>query len=161
MISKLEIYGIVILVVILAAAGFGLYERHEGRVEGRQEVQVKFDQFVNETKAAGLKAEQDKIVKEKADEQKIAAANSARDIALGKLQLAQSQASAGRRILSDIPTAAGSPDKICFSRAKFESAFGKFNADLQGLAKRGDTAIIDNKAWLSSWPQATVPPASK
>jgi hypothetical protein len=145
--------------LLLSSWGWGLYQKHEGRVEGRQEVQTKFDAFVNETKAAGLKAEADKLAKEKADNEKINSAVVARDVALARLQSAQAANSAGRRVLSGIPTSPGSPDKICFSRARFESAFGTLNTDLQGIAQRGDTAIIDNKAWLNSWP--TQPPASE
>lgn len=148
--SKLEVYGIVLLIIALAM-GAAYFKGHHA---GAQEVQQKFDLFTAQVNAAGEKARADAAIKEKNDEAKITAANTSRDAALARLRDAQASANAGRRILSGIPAASGSPDKICFSRAKFESAFGTLNTDLQGLTQRGDTAIIDNKAWLNSWPSA-------
>ena len=150
-ISKLEIYGIALLVIALAMGAAYFKGKHEGMAE----VQQKYDLFVAQVNAAGEKAKADALQKEKENDAKITAANTSRDSALARLRDAQASANAGRRILSGIPTSASSPDKICFSRAKFESAFGTLNTDLQGLTQRGDTAIIDNKAWLSSWPSAS------
>ena len=67
--SKLELYAIAgVLAIVLVAAAY-LKGHHSGYVEGKQEIQVEFDKFKNDTAAAGLKAEKDKIQKEKDDKE--------------------------------------------------------------------------------------------
>ena len=155
--TKLEIYGIILLVVALSAGAFGLYERHEGRVEGRAEVQIKFDAFVNEVKAAGLKAETDKLAKEKADAKRIDDAVATRNDALNRLRVAQ--ASARTRIVSGGPTAPAGSSQVCFNSAGYNAAFQQFGAGLNrflqataGYAYEGDSAGLDTKALIQAWP---------
>lgn len=159
MLTKLEIYGAIALVLMLAAGAAGLYERHEGRVEGRAEVQVKFDSFVNETKAAGLEAEQDKLAKEKENAEKVIAAITTRNDALARLQSAQAAASAARRAMSRNPAAPAGSNQVCFSSAAYNAAFQQFGPGLDrfiqstsGFVVEGDGATIDAKTLIQAWP---------
>lgn len=158
--SKLEVYGIGLLLIVLAAGAFGFYEHHQGYLTGKLEVQTKFDAFVNETKAAGLKQQQDNLDKEKTYAAQIATANTGRADALQRLQLAQQAAErAGRRAASNNPAAAAGRSKVCFTAAGYNAAFKQFGADLdrfiqnaRGFAVEGDAAQIDATTLIRAWP---------
>lgn len=159
--SKLEIYGIIAVVLGLAIAGAYFKGHHAGYVEGAHEVQVKFDQFVNDTKEAGLKAQQDNLDKEKLYATNIATANAGRTDALQRLQLAQAAANSSRRASANNPTASSASGNVCFSAAAYNAAFKQFGADLdrfiqdaRGFAAEGDRAAIDASALIKAWPQS-------
>jgi Flp pilus assembly protein TadB len=42
---------------------------------------------------------------------------------------------------------------VCFNRSGFESSIRTFVGGVQDLVIEGDESIIDNRAWLSSWPK--------
>jgi hypothetical protein len=151
--TKLEIYGIVILVVVLAAGGWGLYQKHEGRVEGRQEVQTKFDKFVNDATAAGLKAKQDAIEKEKQDATQIANAVVTRDAALARMRAAEAAASAARRRVPLTPASAGVGGLICFEQKALSAAVESYRGSVRGIAESGDEATVDARALIDAWPK--------
>lgn len=152
--TRIEIYGIIALVLALALAigGAYAYGHHSGYVDGKQEVQVKFDAFVNETKAAGLKAEQDKIAKEKIDNEKIAAAVTSRDSAITSLRIAQARPRGGF-----VPNGSGSTAdsrKVCYDRAALDAALRSLDTGVSGLLVEGDTQVINALTLLKAWPSA-------
>lgn len=150
--SKLEAYGIILLIVALAAGAFGLYEHHQGYLDGKKEVQIEFDKFKNEVAAAGLKAEQDKLTKEKRDADQIAAAVTGRDAALARLRVEQSRPRGGF-----VPNGSGSAansGKVCYDRAALDAALRKLDTGVSQLVNQGDVAVINALTLLKSWPTA-------
>ena len=151
-ISRWEVYGIALLAIILAAGGWGLYQKHEGRVEGRAEIQVQFDAFKNKVEAAGVKAEADKLAKEKEDAKRISDATTERDLALSRMRAAEAAASAARRRVPLTPTAAGSGGQICFDQKALSAAVEQYRGSVRGLAESGDETALDARALIQSWP---------
>lgn len=157
--TRLEIYGIIALVLALAIGGAYAYGHHGGYVEGSHDVQVKFDAFVNDTKAAGLKAQQDNLDKEKLYATNIANANAGRATALSELQRVQAAASAGRRASSSNPAAPAGSSYVCIESKSYNAAFQQFGKRLdeflpavRGLAVEGDKAQIDAQSMIRAWP---------
>jgi len=147
-ITRLEIYAGI--GVILMAVMLGAYLK--GRSDGAEKVQLKFDAFVSETKALGMKAEADKAKKEQADAAKIATAVTTRDAALASLRVAQSRARSGF-----VPNStAGSKDSgnVCYDRPTLDAALRKLDTGVSNLVTEGDAAMINGRALLSSWPSA-------
>lgn len=158
-ISKLEAYGIVLVVLSLLMAGAYFKGHHSGYVDGRQEEKVLFDAFVNETKAAGLKQQQDNLDKEKSYATNIANAHAGRDAALSELQRVQSAASAGRRASGSNPVAPAGSRQVCIDTSAYNAAFQQFGKQLdgflqttRGLAVEGDAAQIDAQSMIRAWP---------
>lgn len=148
--SKLEIYAIVLVVIAIAVGGAYLKGHHSGYVEGKQEVQAQFDAFKNEVAAAGLKAEKDKLAKEKADNEKITAAVTGRDAALARLRVEQARPRGGF-----VPAAAsGSADggKICYDRAALDAALRRLDTGVSQLVNEGDGQVINALTLLKAWP---------
>lgn len=161
--SKIELYGIGLFVMALAFASAYALGHHRGYVEGEQVVQVKFDKFVNDTTAAGLKAQQDNLDKEKTYATNIANATAGRAYALGELQRLQAAASAGRRASTNNPSAAAGSKQVCIDSAAYNAAFQQFGSKLdgfiqaaRGLAVEGDSAQIDAKSVIDAWPKSAV-----
>jgi len=139
---------VVILGIALALAlGVASHYRSELRVS-----EAEYAAFRSKVEALGEAAKANKVIKEKADADKITVAVSERDAARNRLRELE-KAGASQRSLPVLPAATERTDRICLSRAKFESAFGALHTDIQGIAQTGNFAIIDNKAWLSAWPK--------
>lgn len=162
-ISRIEIYAIIAAVLGLAIFGAYFTGHHRGYVEGEQVVQVKFDKFVNDTTAAGLKAQQDNLDKEKLYATNIANATAGRAYALGELQRLQAAASAGRRASTSNPRAAAGSKQVCIDSAAYNAAFQQFGSKLdgfiqaaRGFAIEGDSAQIDAKSVIDAWPKSAV-----
>jgi hypothetical protein len=148
--TKLEIYGIAFVVLALALAAGGFYEHHQGYLAGKKEVQAEFDAFKNEVKAAGLKAEQDKLAKEKQDAEKITAAVASRDAALNSLRIAAARPRGGF-----VPSAApGAADggRICYDRQALDAALRRLDSGVSGLITEGDGQVINALSLLRAWP---------
>jgi hypothetical protein len=152
-ISKLEAYGIILVVLALAIAGAYFKGHHSGYIEGTQEVQVKFDKFVNDTTAAGLKAKQDAITKEQQDATQIANAVVTRDAALARMRAAEAAASAARSRLPLTPRAAAGSSVLCFEPQAISAAVERYRGRVRGLAESGDETTVDAKALIDSWPK--------
>lgn len=157
-ITKLEIYAAIGLMLVLAMLG----AYFKGKHDGGQIVQLKFDVFVSEVKAAGAKAEADKAIKEKADAEKITAAVAGRDVALARLR--DAQASAASRRLPSNPAAPSGSNKVCFSSTAYNAAFKQFGDGLNkflqsatGFAIEGDTAQLDAQTLVNAWPTQAIP----
>lgn len=146
MLSKLEIYGIILLVVALAM-GAAYYKGHQA---GAAEVQTKFDLFTAQVNAAGEKARADALAKEKENADKIAGAVADRDNALAKLRIASSRPRGGF-----VPQpAAGSSDgdRICYSAKALDAALRKLDTGISSLVTEGDGQVINSLTLLKSWP---------
>ena len=148
-ISKLEIYGIVLLLIVLAM-GAAYYKGH---VAGAAEVQQKYDLFVAQVNAAGEKARADALTKEKENETKIAAAVSSRDAALNSLRQASARLAASRVPL--VPAAAAGSNSQCFSPKALTAAVESYRAAVFGLVAEGERANIDAAALIKAWPSAS------
>lgn len=153
-ISKLEAYGIVFVVLSLLMAGAYFKGHHNGYVDGRAEVQALFDTFKNEVTAAGLKAKQDAIDKEKNDAKHVADAVSERDVAIGRMRAAEAAASAARRSVPLTPVAAGSNSLICFEQKALSAAVERYRGRVRSLAESGDETAIDAAALIKAWPRS-------
>lgn len=105
--------------------------------------------FVATVKAAGEEAQRKAKATEAANEKRINGAITERNAAIARLR----DERASRSRVPILPATAENADRICLSRAKFESAFGTLATDIQGIAEVGDIAIINNRAWLNSWPK--------
>ena len=166
MITKAEIYGIILVVLGLAIGAAYLKGHNSGYVEGKQEIQVQFDRFVNDTKAAGLKAEADKLAKEKEDAKRLDDAVATRNDALKRLLDAQTAARTRFRAVPRNPTAPSGSSKVCFNSGAYNAAFQQFGAgitrflqDTSGFAYEGDSANLDAKALIQAWPSPGAVPA--
>lgn len=153
--AKWEVYGVGLLIVILAAAAFGFYEHHQGYLAGKKEVQIEFDKFKNEVTAAGLKAQKDAIDKEKADNEKITAAVSGRDAALARLRVEQARPRGG--FVSGSATSAADGGKVCYRAAALDAALRSLDTGVSRLIGEGDGQVINALTLLKSWP-TTQPP---
>ena len=152
-VAKLEAYGIGLLIVVIAVTGMYFYAKHEGRVEGRKEVQVEFDAFKNDVAAKGLQAKQDKLDKEKADAKRIIDAESERDVARAGMRAAQAAERAARSRVPLTPAATGSSGQICFDQKALSAAVERYRGRVRGLAESGDEAALDCAALIKAWPQ--------
>lgn len=153
MLSKLEIYGIMAIVLGLAIAGAYFKGHHSGYVEGKQEVQAEFDKLKNDVTAAGLKAKQDALDKEKKDAKRVADAQSERDIAIGRMRSAEAAASAARRAMPLTPAAAAGNSLICFDQKALSAAVERYRGRVRGLVESGDETAIDAAALIKAWPK--------
>ena len=157
---RFELYGIVALIVCAVAWGWGEYRGHERYLEGKKEVQTVLDKFVADTKAEGLKSQNDALLKEKLYATQIATATVTRDDALNRLRIAQAAANSGRRASSSNPTASTSLAAVCIPTPTFNAAFQRFGERLDGfiqgtrqLITEGDAASIDAKAVIQAYPK--------
>jgi hypothetical protein len=159
MLPKLELYGIVFLILSLGAAAAGLYERHEGRVEGRKEVQDKWDQETAQLKAAAADAKITQLEREKGYVTQVSLAVSARDAALAGLRAAQASA-ASRTASGSNPQAPAGSSYVCYDAPAFNAAFQQFGRQLdgfiqatRGIVAEGDAAAIDARSLIQGWPK--------
>ena len=148
--SKLEIYGIGLLVVILAAAAFGFYEHHQGYLAGKKEVQVEFDAFKNDVKEIGLKAEAEKQRKEQENAKRLADANAVGAAALARLRDEQARPRGGF-----VPNGSGAAggSKICFDRSTLDAALRKLDQGVSGLFFESDGTLINAQTVVKGWPK--------
>src|SRR5260221_20409 len=126
-ITKLEIYAAIGLMLVLAMLG----AYFKGRHDGGQIVQLKFDEFVSEVKAAGAKAEADKAIKEKADAEKITAAVAGRDAAINRLRIEQARPRAG--FVSSSASGSGDGGKVCYDGKALDAALRKLDTGVSTL----------------------------
>lgn len=146
-ISKLEIYGIAALIIALSFCG----AYFKGKHDGGQIVQLKFDVFVSEVKAAGAKAEADKAIKEKSDAEKITAAVAGRDAAINRLRIEQARPRAG--FVSSSANGSGDSGKVCYDGKALDAALRKLDTGVSTLVTEGDQVAIDAITLLKAWPR--------
>lgn len=146
-ISKLEIYGVFLLLIALGMGAAYFKGKHEGMAE----VQAKFDLFTAQVKAEGEKARADALAKEKTYADQINAANTGRDRALASLRVEQARPRGG---FVPIPAAgSGGDSKICYERAALDAALRKLDTGVSQIVGSGDQAIIDAAALIKAWPK--------
>lgn len=84
---------------------------------------------------------------EKTNADQINAAMSARDVAITKLR-DQARAHSLRPAL-----AAESSSRVCYRPEGLNTAYREFVAEIRAIAGEGQNSVIDNNAWLESWPR--------
>jgi hypothetical protein len=137
--------------VLAALTGLYFYVHHAGYVQGKAEVQATLDKLVDQTMEAGFKATLDNKLKEQANAKTISDALTARNDALNKLRLAKAGPGSGR-LPSVTPAPVGSGNQ-CYDPSALASAIEKFRAGVEILVGEGDSASIDAKALIDSWPK--------
>lgn len=111
----------------------------------KAEVQASYDSFVAKTKAIGVQAsieaeaknKENELIKERYDEQQKSMANSIADLS-DKLYNSRSRG-------SYLPTPSPNtkhPERVCFTRTKFDAAMGQLDAGGKGLIDQGDSARV-------------------
>lgn len=134
-ITKLEAYGIGLIVIALAAAAFGFYEHHKGYLAGKKEVQIEFDKFKNEVTQAGLKAEQDRIklqqdrdkitaLQEKQHAEQDAAIRARYDAIIAGLRSAQAKGNSGGNAAKSLPQPSNFSDDAAANKRLSDALFG-------------------------------------
>lgn len=157
--AKLEAYAVGALVSVIAVIGMYFYAEHEGRVDGRKEIQVQFDTFKNQVAATALQAETEKQKKEAEYEKNLAAANSARDAAVLSMQRLAATRPAGSS-LSRAPAAPAGSSQVCIDSTTYNAAFQQYRSRLVEsmgrlgeIATAGATAQIDAQTAINAWPR--------
>ena len=145
-ITRLEIYGVIALVLALAI-GAAYYKGHSA---GMAEVQTKFDLFTAQVNAAGEKARADAATKEKDDAAKITAAVTSRDAALASLRVASARPRGG--FVPAAATGSAGGDRICYSRQALDAALRSLDTGVSGLVTEGDGQVINALTLLKAWP---------
>jgi hypothetical protein len=148
MITKLELYGIVALLMALACGAAYLKGHHAGA----QEVQEKFDLFTAQVRAEGEKAKADALQKEKDYATQITVAVTSRDDALKRMQLAEARANAARRAMPLTPASTSAGGAICFDQKALSSAVEQYRGRVSHLVEQGDEAQLDAQTLVKSWP---------
>lgn len=161
-VSKFEVYGIAIVVLGLLMTGAYFTGNHRGYIEGEQVVQVKFDAFVNDTKAAGLKAVADELAKKQAQDkinhdqemqhaQADALLNARYNAAASKLRgFQQTAAGSGSGGLQPVPAGAS----VCNDAAKdkrFLDAFSGYRQSVLGFLQTCESQaaqLTEAQAWI-------------
>lgn len=150
--SKLEIYGVIGIALMLAMLG----TYFKGRHDGAESVQARFDVFVAKTEALGAEAQRradqqkadDKLAKEKAD-----ADNLKTVAALNGAIVGLRNARPAGNLVPAAPAGSRRPDLICFDRQAYQSAYGGLVKELRGIADEGTAATVNldtAKLWAQS-----------
>lgn len=132
---------LVIAISLFAGGAFWMHNRD----------QVKFVTFQTQINVLAEQAKAETALKEAQYAKAIQDATLSRDAALGRVR--ELQAAASRNRMSVTPQASAGTDKVCFARSKLDGAIQSFLTDIQGLIATGDSALIDNQAWLKAWPK--------
>ena len=157
--SKLEIYGVIGALLLATVLGAYFYGRHDGA----EKVQLRFDTFVAETKAAG-EAARSKAIAEKAERDKItqeqelrhakddAALNARYAAALASLRSIPQKGSSGSGSMPPIPQTT----RICNDSAennRLLTALLTYRQSILGLLQtcEGQTKqLTEAQAWLKA-----------
>jgi len=127
---------IIFFFIILALGGWGYYE-HDKFLSVKAEYSDFREQSVTQA-----------LAQEKQHNEQINVAMVERDAANKRLSDDQARSRALRTAIT--PTG---PEKLCYSRSAFDAAISAYLAGIENLLADGDQAVIDNKAWLESWPK--------
>ena len=116
-----------------------------------------FSAFKAQVKQLGEQAEKEARAKEKANEKRIADANTERDAALKRLR---ERRYPGGGIVSRAPAAPAGSSQVCIGAEAYNAAFREFSQSLErflaeafGYAQDGDAAQIDAETLLKAWPK--------
>jgi hypothetical protein len=147
-----KIVGNPLLIVYIATACYlagiasGAYPAWKYQGALKEAVQAHYDSFVAGTKTAGELAAKNKAAQEAKDKRdkemydEQAKKDAARIAVLNK-RLLHARSSGG--YLPSASPSSSQPDKVCFSRTKFESAMGYLDAECSRLIAEGDRALSD------------------
>jgi len=152
--SGLTLYAAIGAAVIIGLLSIAL-KVQSSRLEATK---AEYAAFVATTKAIGEKAQaeaklketQDKLAKEKADNE-----NQTNRARLAVLTKRLRDSNSGSSLLPAIPTNAGSAETITFDRPSLDRALSSYEEGIAGLIEEGDKAIIDlntAKQWAKNWP---------
>ena len=136
-----------IIGVFIIALGTGLWVL--GDRNGAARIQGRFDTFVKQTEIMASAQILENARKEKENAERVKSAESGRDVAIKRLRDESARIS-GMHVT---PTPADGSERLCFSSGGLDSAVQQLITDVQGLVETGDIAIINNRAWMNSWPR--------
>jgi len=126
----------VFIIILLAVGGYGWYE-HTRFLNER----LAYSDFREEATAQVLK-------QEKAHNDQINAALIERDASIARMRDSQTRS---KSLQSSLATALSRG--TCQDSATDHAALSRFFTDLEGYIVEADTAVINVKAWLESWPK--------
>lgn len=129
-----------------ALGTYALYERGEAAI-------AHLDAYKAQVEAASQQVIARNERNQSANKSRQIAAITERDFYRERLRAVLKEGNASRTVLPAAPVAAGNPDKICFARTGLDDALKQFIGEAAGIAEAGDGALIDNRAWLKSWPR--------
>ena len=135
-----------IAAIMLILAGYGWFEHNR-----YARVKAEFDGFVAQAQAIAAVQLAENQRKEKEREQRIKDAIRDRDAMVVRMRNLAKSASGS--LLPGTSTAAGITETTCYNRAGLDAALSRFEEGIKGLVTEGDEAIINTRAWLSSWPK--------
>ena len=135
-------------IVFLLLAGYAQYWKSEARAYKDQ-----LTVFTAQVESIGKQAIERNRRIEDANKSRIDVAIANRDASIARLRLLVQQANTRTSVLPSTAGTAQDPSRVCFDKAKLDESLKQFIGSAAGIAQEGDSAIIDNKAWLSSWPK--------
>ena len=141
MIPKLYLAG-GIAAIMLVLAGYGWVEHNR-----YARVKAEYDGFVAQAQAIAAVQLAENQRKERENAQRIKDAVRDHDIALTQLRHATKDTSRLRTTISTLT--ASSTGKVCYRSEAVDAAL----RGITGLIIEGDDSIINNRAWLESWPR--------
>ena len=133
------------MVVMFALGGYAWVEHQE-----KITIQAQYDGFVAKAQAIAAAQLAANARKEKQYAEKLHAAESDRDTAVGRLR--DYQANTNRLRVSVTPKAPQGTDRVCFTRSKLDAAIQQLITEVQGLLATGDSSLIANREALQAWP---------
>lgn len=130
----------------VACMAYGAFKMHEHDQEAYDKLAREFGEFKGGVRAAGEKAEQDRLAKEAEDKKRKEAADAENSAALATLAGTVAQLRRDRPRGGVLPAAAAGardPDVACFFRPELERAYGALVIGVRGLGDEGSKAVID------------------
>lgn len=148
---------LVLMWLLLGAFAFGLASGGAGAwwVQGVRldNLQNKYDKFVNDTAALGKQAAMEKKATEAADKLKKEKSDVDHKTALSKLAADNKRLRnerAGRGYVPEAPAASRRPDLACFDRSELDVALRRFDQEVSGIVEEGAANTLtlkDAQTW--------------
>ena len=125
-----------IIGIIAAILGYAWYE-HTRFLN----VKLEYANFIEQSLSLQLQKEKEHAIQ-------VNVAMGMRDDAYRQLRDSQDRASALQRSL-----ASASSGKVCYDANGLNTAYRELVSEIRAIAGEGQASMIDNKAWLDSWPR--------
>ena len=122
--------------IVVAILGYAFYE-HTRFLN----IKLEYADFIEQSLALQLQKDKDHAIQ-------LNMALGMRDDAFKRLRDSENRA---RNLRASITTRR--PDGTCTESTTVDAALSQFLADVEGLVIEGDEAVINIKAWNSSWPK--------
>jgi hypothetical protein len=123
-------------VLIASILGYAWYE-HTRFLN----LKIEYQDFIENSLALQLKKEKEHAIQ-------LNVALGMRDDAYRKLRFSEDRARSLQRSL-----AAAGVSRVCYSADGLNTAYRELVSEIRAIAGEGQAGLIDNKAWLDSWPQ--------